>query len=102
MTSIPATPTALPSAAPPSASDHAALEAKARTIGDDFESFFISAMLEQMSSGVAVDPVFGGGHGETVFRSLLNQEYGKVFVKSGGIGISKAIQDEIIRLQEHS
>jgi Rod binding domain-containing protein len=78
------------------------LEAKARAVAQDFESFFISAMLETMSSGLDVDPVFGGGHGEAVYRSLLNQEYARTFARSGGIGIADTVQREIMRLQEAS
>lgn len=79
-----------------------ALEARARTVAEDFESFFISAMLETMSSGLDVDPMFGGGHGEAVYRSLLNQEYARAFARAGGIGIADTVQREIMRLQEAS
>ncbi|HEU0118526.1 MAG TPA: chemotaxis protein, partial [Alphaproteobacteria bacterium] len=43
----------------------------------DFESMFMSQMLQPMFDTIDVDPVFGGGHGEQVMRSFLVQEYGK-------------------------
>jgi hypothetical protein len=53
-----------------------------------------------MFAGVNADPVFGGGSGETVFRSLMLQEYGKVAARSGGVGIADSVYREMIRLQE--
>lgn len=76
--------------------------AKARKAAEEFESFFVSSMLESMFSGIKTDPVFGGGHGEDVFRSLLLQEYGKTIAQRGGIGIADQVQREMLRLQEEN
>jgi len=53
-----------------------------------------------MFEGTGTDKMFGGGEGETVYRSFLLQEYAKVVAKSGGIGIADAVQREILRQQE--
>ncbi len=74
--------------------------AKAREVAEEFEAFFISTMLETMSSGIEVDPAFGGGHGEQVFRSMLNDEYARTFARAGGIGVADAVHREMMRLQE--
>lgn len=66
----------------------------------EFEAVFISEMLGQMFSGLEVDPVFGGGQGEEMFRSLLVQEYGKNLAATQGIGLSDQIQKMMIQLQE--
>jgi Rod binding domain-containing protein len=76
------------------------LAATAHKTGEDFEAFFLSQVFENMFSGVDADPVFGGGQGETVYRSLLLQQYSKVAARSGGIGIADAVQREILRTQE--
>jgi flagellar protein FlgJ len=93
-------PTATPSvdSAPPTPNlDPAA----AKKTGQDFEAFFLSQAFENMFSGVDADPIFGGGNGETIYRSLLIQQYSKVAAKSGGIGIADAVQHEILlRAQE--
>lgn len=68
--------------------------------GDDFESMFLSEMLSHMFADVPVDETFGGGQGEQVFRGMLVSEYGKTMVKAGGIGVSAAIQQEMISMQE--
>ena len=66
----------------------------------EFEEVFISQMLEHMFAGVPTDGPFGGGNGESIFRSLLNNEYAKLIGRSGGVGIADAVYREIIRLQE--
>lgn len=72
----------------------------AREAARSFEAFFISQMLADMFSGVETDPLFGGGPGETVFRSLMIDEYGKSVASSGGVGIADSVLGEIVRLQE--
>lgn len=71
-----------------------------RETAEDFEAFFLSQVFSQMFSGLDVDPVFGGGPGETVFRSLMIEEYGKAVARSGGVGIADAVMRELITLQE--
>lgn len=73
---------------------------QARAAGEHFEAMFLGQMLQHMMAGLEPDPVFGGGHGESVFRSLLIDEYGKEIAKRGGIGIADAVSREILRLQE--
>ncbi len=72
----------------------------ARAAAESFEAFFISQMLADMFAGIETDPLFGGGQGETVFRSLMIDEYGKGVAKSGGVGIADSVMREIVRLQE--
>jgi flagellar protein FlgJ len=74
--------------------------AAAKKTGEDFEAFFLSQVFENMFAGVQTDTVFGGGNGETVYRSLLLQQYSKVAAKTGGVGIADAVQREILRAQE--
>ncbi len=73
---------------------------KARKAAEDFEAFFVSMFLEGMFAGLKSDSLFGGGHGEDVFRSLLLEEYGKQMVKVGGFGIADSVEKEILKLQE--
>lgn len=65
----------------------------------DFEAMFVSEMLGHMFSGVEVDPEFGGGHGEEMFRSMLVQEYGKEIAKGPGIGIASKVKEAMIAMQ---
>jgi peptidoglycan hydrolase FlgJ len=77
-------------------------EAKARETAESFEAHFLATFVESMFSGIKADGPFGGGQGETVFRSMLNQEYGAAISRSGGVGIADAVFSEILRIQEAS
>jgi Rod binding domain-containing protein len=81
---------------PTSAKDLAAL----RKTAEDFEAQFISQMLGHMFSGIKTDSLFGGGHGEDMYRSLLVDEYGKAVAKRGGYGIADSIVRHFLSLQE--
>ncbi len=74
--------------------------AAARKTAEDFEAFFLSQSMDSMFAGINGDSVTGGGQSETVYRSLLIQQYAKVAAKSGGVGIADAVQREILRIQE--
>ena len=66
----------------------------------DFESMFVSRMLESASQGLKTSGTFFGGSGEAQFRSLLNYEYGMQIAKHGGLGIADSVLSQMIRMQE--
>ena len=74
--------------------------AQAREAAEEFESMFLQQMVEQMWSGIETDGEFGGGNGEKIFRSLLNEQYSKEIVKGGGIGIADNVYREILKMQD--
>lgn len=74
--------------------------AQAKETAQDFEAFFMTRMMESMFDGISTDGMFGGGHAEKIYRSMLLNEYGKVMAKTGNIGISDSIMDTIIQMQE--
>lgn len=65
-----------------------------------FEGMFLSQMLSLMWADVPTDGMFGGGHGEEMFRSLLINEYGKSIARSGGLGIASAVERVLLHTQE--
>jgi len=71
-----------------------------RKTAEEFESFFLSQTFESLYAGMSADPMFGGGSGENVYRSMMLQEYGKAAARSGGVGIADAVYREMMRLQE--
>ena len=75
-------------------------QARIKETAEDFEAFFMTRMMESMYEGVSTDGMFGGGHAEKVYRSLLLNEYGKLMAKTGTIGVSDSIMDSIIQMQE--
>jgi Rod binding domain-containing protein len=74
--------------------------AKATAAAKDFEAFFVTSMMESMYAGVKTDKLFGGGSGEQMYRSLLNQEYGKVIAQRDVLGMADEVRAEMLRTQE--
>ncbi|HVO03499.1 MAG TPA: rod-binding protein [Candidatus Cybelea sp.] len=66
----------------------------------DFEAFFAGEYFEQMFSGLEPDPITGGGEGESMFRSLMLQEYGKAVAKQHALGIADVVKRQLLQLQE--
>jgi Rod binding domain-containing protein len=75
-------------------------EAAIDKVAEDFEAFFAGAYFEQMFSGVQPDAVTGGGEGESMFRSLMIQEYGKAVAKQHVLGIADVVKRQLLQLQE--
>ena len=73
---------------------------KARDTAEQFESVFLTQMLQHMFEGIKPDPEFGGGQSELVYRSMLNEYYAQAVSKRGGIGIADAVYHEILQLQQ--
>lgn len=71
---------------------------QAKKVSQDFEVLFVGMMMKSMRATVGKDTLTGGGHGDEVYRSMLDQEYATASVKrGGGIGIAKIIEKDIIR-----
>lgn len=75
-------------------------ERQMRETAESFEAVFISQMLAPMFEGLETDSNFGGGHAETIFRSIQLEEMGKAIAKSGGIGIADSVYREMLKSQE--
>ena len=73
---------------------------KAEEAAQDFEAFFLSRMLETMFEGISTDGMFGGGHAEKIYRSMLLDEYGKAMAKTGSIGVKDEVMRSILEMQE--
>ena len=86
----------LAAAKPVNAKDLAA----ARKVGQEFESVFLSQMIAHLFNGVGDDPILGGGEAGKLYRSMMQDEYGKVIAKSGGIGVADSVMREVIKMQE--
>ena len=67
----------------------AAAAGKAAT---DFEAVFINEFLGSMFEGIKTDGPFGGGPGESIFRSLMLDQYSKAIAGQGGIGLAASVK----------
>lgn len=68
----------------------------------DFEAMFIAEMMKPMFEGLEVDPMFGGGKGEEVYRGMMLQEYGKSIAATGQIGLADHIKAQLLHMQERA
>ena len=75
------------------------IKGKAKAAAGDFESMFLNSMFQQMSTSANGEGPFGGSGALKVWRSLLTDQYAKLFAQSGGIGIASHVYDELLRLQ---
>ena len=72
---------------------------KIRETAQKFEASFLSVMLQSMSAGVKTPELGGGGEGEDMFKSLLNEEMAKQIAKAGGVGLADSVQREMLKMQ---
>lgn len=70
---------------------------KLKKISQDFEGLFVGMMMKSMRETVGKDKLTGGGHGDDVYLSMLDQEYVAAAVKRGGLGLAKQIEKELVR-----
>ncbi|WP_298436445.1 rod-binding protein [Geobacter sp.] len=71
--------------------------AAARKVAREFEAIFIGMMLKSMRETVGKDPIAGGGKGEEIFQSLLDQEYATAFAARGGLGLAPLIEQQLVK-----
>ncbi len=66
----------------------------------DFESFFISQMLQPMFGESAKDTLTGDPETDEVYQGMMVDEYGKIIARSGGIGVADYITRTLLQTQE--
>ena len=87
---------------PPPAAPTAAELAKRGQIKETakkFESSFLSVMLQQMFESTDTPAPFGGGPGESMFKSFLTQAMADKIAARGGVGVAASVQREMLKLQ---
>lgn len=90
-------PTVNAASALPSA-DQTAKRAQIAKTASSYEASFISIMLGQMFEGVE-NTTFGGGAGEAAFKSFLTDAMAKSMTRHGGLGLSKSLANEMLKIQ---
>lgn len=66
----------------------------------EFEAVFATQMLEPMFEEISQDGMFGGGHAEGIYQSLMVQEFGAIIAKRGSLGIADIVSREMLKIQE--
>lgn len=75
-------------------------EAQMDAVAKDFESMFITQMLEQMFGDSLGSELFGSDESKEIYKSMMMDEYGKQMTRAGGIGIASYVKRELLALQE--
>jgi flagellar protein FlgJ len=68
-----------------------------KKVSQDFEALFVGLMVKSMRATVGKDELTGGGHGEEVYRSLLDQEYATAIARQGSLGLGRLIEQQLER-----
>jgi flagellar protein FlgJ len=64
-----------------------------------FEASFLTTVFQTMFQSVKTSEPFGGGPGEDMWKSFLAEQMAKQVAKRGGIGVSKGVEREMLKLQ---
>ncbi|HOP40998.1 MAG TPA: rod-binding protein [Geobacteraceae bacterium] len=72
-------------------------KAALKQVTREFEALFVGLMLKSMRSTVATDSLTGGGRGEEVYRSLLDQEYAMEIARGEGLGLGTMLEEQLAR-----
>ncbi len=70
--------------------------ASARKVAREFEAMFTGMMLKSMRSTSGPDKLTGGGRGEEVFQSMLDQEYATAISQQGSVGLAQTIEKQLL------
>jgi peptidoglycan hydrolase FlgJ len=89
----------IPYGAPARLRPIAAVGDKTRAQAQDFESMFISSMMQHMFTGIGKDGPLGSAPSIGPWRSLLTEQYAKGIVKAGGLGIANQVYKAMIARQ---
>jgi Rod binding domain-containing protein len=77
------------------AAQREAMKAKIGVAAKSFEAAFLGSMIGNMFEGVDM----GGGQGGEAFKSVMMEAMGKKIEASGGIGLSRSVQAEMLKMQ---
>jgi Rod binding domain-containing protein len=76
-----------------------AIDPRLRETAQEFEAVFLAQVLSTMKVGLGGAGPFGEGDNEA-WAGMLQEEYGRLISRSGGIGVADALLREMLKLQE--
>ena len=76
-------------------------QAKTLAAAQKFEAMALDQLLQPMFDTVDTSgSLFGGGAGEKTWKPMLVNEMASNIVKSGGLGLTQPVYQQMLRLQE--
>jgi len=76
-----------------------AVDPRLREVAEEFEAVFLAQVLQTMSVGLGGPGPLGDSDNEA-WAGMLQEEYGRLISKSGGIGVADALLREMLKMQE--
>ena len=78
-----------------------AQQAKTLATAQKFEAMALSQLLQPMfDTADSSGSMFGGGEAEKTWKPMLVNEMATNIVKSGGLGLTEPVYQQMLRLQE--
>jgi flagellar protein FlgJ len=78
-----------------------AVQQKLHKAAEDFASVALNELLKPMFDTVDTSKgMFGGGAAEEQFKPMIITEVAKQIARSGGLGITEPVYQQMLRLQE--
>lgn len=63
----------------------------------DFEAVFLGILMKSMRDSVQKSGLMDGGNSEEIYQSMLDTEYTKQMADQNFTGLSKAIEEQLLR-----
>ena len=70
-----------------------------RETAQEFEAVFLAQVLQTMNAGIGGPGPFSDGDNEA-WSGMLQEEYGRLISRSGGIGVADSLLREMLKMQE--
>ena len=70
-----------------------------RRAAEEFEGVFLAQVLRGLTQGLTGPGLLGNGEDDP-FAAMLQDEYGKLISRSGGVGVADAVLREMLKGQE--
>lgn len=76
------------------------IDPRIKKAAQEFEAVFMAEMIKPIFEKLEVNQMFGGGHAESMYRSMIVQEYGQSIAENGGIGLQDYLINQIQEYQK--
>lgn len=67
----------------------------------DFESLFVSYMMQQMRETIPEGGLIGRSQGEKIYTGMLDNEIAKTVSHSQGIGLARVMYEQMAAIQDN-
>lgn len=76
-----------------------AVDPRLRETAQEFEAVFLAQVLQTLTAGIGGPGALGDGDNDA-WSAMLQEEYGRLISRSGGIGVADALLREMLKMQE--